>query len=73
MTEVVRVLALCQARPQLIAPHGRWSFAIVGKDWELKPMSFNCAYSPRGALAAGRRMCKRLGFTVQGVDVEEVK
>lgn len=69
--ETVIVNVTCYARPQLIAPHGRWSFDIVGKDFELRT-DFNPACSPVGAERAALRLCRRLGWQVQKVNVEKL-
>jgi len=69
--ETVIVNVTCYARPQLIAPHGRWSFNLVGKDFELDP-DFYPASSPRGAENAARRLCDRLGWHIKTVNVEKL-
>lgn len=69
--ETVTIQVLLHARPQFIAPNGRWGFSIMGKDFEVQPTKYNPARSPVGAEAAARRMCKRLGFVVSYVEVEQ--
>lgn len=67
--ENVSIQVTMYARPQLIAPEGRWSFHLSGAGFMVRP-DFTPAYSPRGAVNAAMRLCDRLGFNVNGVNVE---
>ena len=70
--ETVTVEVTNWAVPQLIAPHGRWSFTLRGRGFEVDAPNYMPAYSPVGAENAGRRLAKRLGFKVRKVNVEKL-
>lgn len=70
--EQVTVEVTNYAVPQLIAPKGRWKFHLVGRGFEVEAPDYMPSYSPAGAENAGKRLAKRLGFTVKAVNVEKL-
>lgn len=72
ISETVKIHVKLWARPQLIAPHGRWHFEITGRNFVMKDPDYYPSLSPRGATNTARRMCKRLGFRVGHIEMEPV-
>jgi hypothetical protein len=59
------------AHPQYIAPKGRWSWELNGKGFSVQNDG-NVAYSVEGATKAAKRICKKLGFKMDSINVERL-
>lgn len=50
------------ARPQLIAPKGRWTFYLRGVEFEVWPRDYMPAYNRKAAVRDAKKLAKKLGF-----------
>jgi hypothetical protein len=70
MAETVTIEVENWAVPQPIAPKGRWTFRLRGRGFEVDVPDYMPAYSPEGAVNAGKRLAARLKLKVGKINVE---